>query len=118
LASLLKELRGLTDKEFKAALDEAAGIAATRTKKKGPKNPTKLRKDSPVARVAKALREAHGLSDRDAQLWLSSALQRDGIDPARIPAVSGDTLEAWLQILFETVRSADAYAVAESGPGR
>ena len=115
MESLLKELRALTDAEFKAALKEAAGSSAPQSKKKLPKKPGKQRKDSPVARVAKALRVNRGLSDRDAQIWLSSALQRDGIDPARIPAVSGGTLEAWLEVLFETVRSADAYALADSG---
>ena len=115
MASLLKELRALTDKEFKAALDEAVGAPALQAKQKSPKKPPKPRKDSPVARVAKALRESRGLADHDAQLWLRSALQRDGIDPARIPAVSDGPLEAWLEILFETVRSADALAVAQSG---
>jgi hypothetical protein len=118
LASLLKEIRALTDAEFKAALDEAAGTSSPQAKKKQPKKSAKLRKDSPVARVAKLLRVTRGLSDHDAQLWLSSALQRDGIDPTRIPAVSEGTLEAWLEVLFETVRSADAYAVAESGSPR
>jgi hypothetical protein len=114
LASLLKELRALTDKQFKEALDEAAGTPAPPAKKKPPKKPAKPRKDSPVARVAKALRESRGLTDHDAQLWLRSALERDGIDPARIPAVVGGSLEAWLEVLFETVRSADALAVAQS----
>src|SRR5262245_20004321 len=87
LASLLKELRALTDAEFKAALDEAAGTSSPHAKKKLPKKSATLRKDSPVARVAKVLRVTRGLSDHDAQLWLSSALARDGIDPTRIPAV-------------------------------
>jgi hypothetical protein len=115
LVSLFKELRALTDKKFKEALDEAAGASQPPAKKKPPKKLAKPRKDSPVARVAKVLRVTRGLSDHDAQLWLSSALQRDGVDPARIPAVSEGTLETWLEVLFETVRSADAYAVAESG---
>ena len=116
MVSLLKELRALNDAEFKATLDEAAGTRAPNAKKKAPKKPPKLRKDSPIARVANALKETRGLTDHEAQIWLSSALQRDGIDPARIPAVSKGALEAWLEVLFETVRSADAYAVAKFGP--
>jgi len=115
LASLLKELRGLTDEDFKAALNDAAGPPSPAARKKAPKKSAKPRKDSPVARVAKVLRETRGLADHDAQVWLRAALQRDGVDVARIPATSDEPLEIWLEVLFETVRSADALAVAQSG---
>jgi hypothetical protein len=114
LASLLNEIRALSDGEFAAVLHEAEEVA-TLPAKLPKRQPSKRPKDSPITRIAKVLRETRGLSDRDAQLWLRSALQRDGVDAARIPAVVDASLEAWLETLLKTVRSVDAYAVARSG---
>jgi len=114
LASLLKEIRALSDEDFTAALREAKGVTPPAKPKLPKRQPSKRPKDSPVARIAKVLRETRGLSDCDAQLWLRSALQRDGVDAAKIPAVINAPLETWLEILLKTVRSADAFAVATS----
>jgi hypothetical protein len=113
--TLLKELRSLNDQDFKAAIDDAIAPPASPKKQQSAKKPTKPRKDSPVFRVAQTLREARGLADHEAKVWLQAALQRDGIDPRRIPPVSNAPLEVWLELLFQTVRSADALAVAKSG---
>lgn len=114
LARLLKDLRSLSEVDFKAVLAEASGGPATVEKKKAAKKTPAPRRDSPVARVASALREGRGLADQDAKLWLQSELRKDGVDPARIPAVSDGPLESWLQVLFKKVRSADALAVAQA----
>src|SRR5262249_50329159 len=111
-------IRTLSNEDLAAALREAEGVTTFPDKRKLPKRqPSKRPKDSPVARIAKVLRETRGLSDRDAQVWLRCALQRDGVDVAKIPAVVDASLETWLETLLKTVRSADAFAVVTSGSG-
>lgn len=118
MASLLKELSGLSDAELTAALAEAAGEAVEAPKKKPPATKRKktAAKDSPIARIAGVLRSSRGLSDEDAQRWLAFALIKDGVDPSQIPAPSDALgLEAWLERLLQAVRSAVVFDVASTG---
>jgi aryl-alcohol dehydrogenase-like predicted oxidoreductase len=118
LASLLKELRALTADELAAVLNEAAGEVVRPQKKKStsPKQKKSTSKDSPIARIASVLRSSRGLSDGDAQRWLAFALTKDGVDSTLIPAPSEALhLEAWLERLLQSVRSAVVFDVATAG---
>ena len=119
LVSLLVEVRALSPEDFQAVLEDASGKPAAGKKKIAPSKRTpKLSKDSPIVRVANVLKGELGLSDLDAQLWLRSALKRDGVDASLLPpAAERSSLEAWLDVLFRTVQSSVAYDVAKAGLG-
>lgn len=121
MASLLKELRALTEDEFNTALIKAAGenVAAPKKKSTTTKRTQSAPKDAPITRIAHVLRVSRGLSDLDAQRWLACALIKDGVDASLIPEPSTSVpIEAWLERLLQSVRSAVVFDVASAGLAR
>lgn len=110
----MKEVRQLSNSEFETLLSSTFQRQPKSKKPRSVPRKNVRPKDSPVARIAAALKKHRGLTGDGAKKWLGSALNNDGIDGSMIPGVGSESLEEWLDKLLKTISSSVVYDVVKS----
>jgi hypothetical protein len=109
---LWSDLKAATKTEFESEIAKLQEVAKAATEEAVQPPPSARarhqapRAGNPAARIAHHLTGKLDLGERDAINALTAELREKGIDAAKIPDASGQSLNAWLEALLDRVSGA------------
>jgi hypothetical protein len=119
LLGLWADLKAASKTEFESELARAFETIAKATEDAGapptacPPRSRPSRSASPAARIAHRLTGELGLTEREAVSALIAGLRQKGVDAAKIPGNSGESLIAWVEALLDQVSGAVVMGAAQ-----